>query len=118
TSLTTISTALFLSTLRPPPRSTLFPYTTLFRSQKYGEAHAEALFKASNLSGKTPLRLVSFFDSTWDFTMYAEGFSYRNPETENVEFIDINRLINQPPLDTTFVSIADYVKTYASNEQT
>src|SRR5690606_10976060 len=86
--------------------------------QKYGEAHAEALFKASNLAGKTPLRLVSFFDSTWDFTMYAEGFTYRNPETENVEFIDINRLINQPPLDTTFVSIADYVKTYASNEQT
>ncbi|PKQ45801.1 glycoside hydrolase family 20 zincin-like fold domain-containing protein [Confluentibacter flavum] len=78
--------------------------------QRYGETHAEKLFKASNLAGKTPLRLVSFFDSTWDFTMYAEGFTYRNPETENVEFIDINRFINQPPLDTTFVSIANYVK--------
>src|SRR5690606_35677688 len=35
--------------------------------QRYGEAHAEKLFKASNLAGKTPLRLVSSFDSTWDF---------------------------------------------------
>src|SRR5207253_7957877 len=28
-----ILTYLFLLTLRPPPRSTLFPYTTLFRSR-------------------------------------------------------------------------------------
>src|SRR5699024_6620071 len=28
------STSLFLLLLRPPPRSTLFPYTTLFRSKK------------------------------------------------------------------------------------
>src|SRR5690606_2633683 len=84
--------------------------------QKYGKAHAEALFKASNLAGKTPLRLVSFFDSTWDFTMYAEGFTYRNPETENVDFIHINRFIKQPPQDTTFVSIANYVKSVSNNE--
>src|SRR5436305_12834195 len=29
---TTTSGLFFLSTFRPPPRSTLFPYTTLFRS--------------------------------------------------------------------------------------
>ena len=84
--------------------------------EKYGEAYAENLFKASNLAGKTPLRLVSFFDSTWDFTLYAEGFSYRNPDTENVEFIDIDRFINQPPQDSTFVSITKYVKSIANKE--
>ncbi|ULC60495.1 hypothetical protein MBM09_05770 [Flaviramulus sp. BrNp1-15] len=78
--------------------------------EKYGELYAEKLFKASNLAGKTPLRLLSFFDSTWDFTMYAEGFTYRNPNTENVEFIDIKTFIEQPPQDTTFVSIKNYVK--------
>src|SRR5438034_8047439 len=33
----------FLSSLRPPPRSTLFPYTTLFRSlsTRRPEAHAD-----------------------------------------------------------------------------
>src|SRR5207247_9699551 len=29
---------LFFLTLRPPPRSTLFPYTTLFRSPRHGIA--------------------------------------------------------------------------------
>src|SRR5437868_9610007 len=29
----------FFLMLRPPPRSTLFPYTTLFRSVKGGESH-------------------------------------------------------------------------------
>src|SRR5438093_3454600 len=30
---------IFLSMLRPPPRSTLFPYTTLFRSSGYSSGH-------------------------------------------------------------------------------
>src|SRR5205807_10058011 len=30
---------LFFSLTRPPPRSTLFPYTTLFRSRRVREAH-------------------------------------------------------------------------------
>src|SRR5207253_10221460 len=34
---------LFLLTLHPPPRSTLFPYTTLFRSQVLLELYAAAL---------------------------------------------------------------------------
>src|SRR5206468_12853275 len=34
-SLSTLSSFFFLM-LRPPPRSTLFPYTTLFRSDKLG----------------------------------------------------------------------------------
>src|SRR5690242_21164961 len=29
---------IFFLMIRPPPRSTLFPYTTLFRSRKYAEA--------------------------------------------------------------------------------
>src|SRR5438132_10072442 len=44
--------------IRPPPRSTLFPYTTLFRSQvafnlldRYGEASAERLADARSRIG-------------------------------------------------------------------
>src|SRR6266705_4205177 len=33
TTLTSIHELLFFSIIRPPPRSTLFPYTTLFRSR-------------------------------------------------------------------------------------
>src|SRR5690348_17558521 len=46
--------------LRPPPRSTLFPYTTLFRSST-GSKRPEALFGAAALEqiegGGLPVRL-------------------------------------------------------------
>src|SRR2546422_3967044 len=33
--------------IRRPPRSTLFPYTTLFRSRKYVQDHGDALYRRS-----------------------------------------------------------------------
>ena len=37
-----------------------------------------------------------------------------NPEDKRVEYISVDRQINQPPLDTDYVSIAEYVKTISS----
>src|SRR5438552_10768671 len=42
--------------LRPPPRSTLFPYTTLFRSD-YSEIAAR--LSAGGLNGRTPCLVVA-----------------------------------------------------------
>src|SRR5205814_9982098 len=39
-SLCSILSSLFFFLIRPPPRSTLFPYTTLFRSQALGRVVA------------------------------------------------------------------------------
>src|SRR5688572_32656650 len=38
----------FFSMLPRPPRSTLFPYTTLFRSSKVGHDLADAIFASPN----------------------------------------------------------------------
>src|SRR5258708_22096715 len=38
--------------IRRPPRSTLFPYTTLFRSRKYPSARAKALVPAFRVVGQ------------------------------------------------------------------
>src|SRR5207249_12326932 len=38
-----LSLTVFILLLRPPPRSTLFPYTTLFRSQQLGIGRAGGL---------------------------------------------------------------------------
>src|SRR5436309_12539374 len=43
----------FFLTLRPPPTSTLFPYTTLFRSAP-GSVSASAPAKGDTLAGKLP----------------------------------------------------------------
>lgn len=82
-------------------------------SRRYGN-NANKLFEASSLAGKTPLRLASFFDLGWDFTLYSEGFMALDNKTKKVEYISVDRLINQPPLDTDYVSVADYVKTIAA----
>ena len=67
------------------------------------------LFEAFALAGKTPLQLASAFDCTWDFTLYSEGFMALNPDNKRVEFISAERMINQPPLDTSFISVKDYI---------
>ncbi len=56
---------------------------SIFRNEfirRYGK-QAAVLFDAYALAGKTPLRLASSFDCTWDFTLYSEGFMALNPET-------------------------------------
>ncbi|MBN1398151.1 MAG: hypothetical protein JXA06_09005 [Bacteroidetes bacterium] len=71
---------------------------------------AGILLEASSLAGKTPLRLASSFDCGWDFTLYSEGFMALNNETSRVEYISVDRQINQPPLDTNYISVKEYVK--------
>ncbi len=76
------------------------------RYQKQGKN----LLKASELAGKTALRFASNFDLGWDFTLYSEGMMALDNQTKRVEYVSVDRLINQPPLDTDFVSIAEFVK--------
>src|SRR2546430_4436710 len=49
--------------IRRPPRSTLFPYTTLFRSTPFGEKHdvlgGSAAFFATAASYFTPVSLIA-----------------------------------------------------------
>ena len=67
------------------------------------------LLEASSLAGATALRIASDFDCGWDFTLYTEGMMALDPATKNVSYISVDRLIHQPPLDTDYISIADYV---------
>ncbi len=86
--------------------------------RRYGEK-GKNLLEASSLAGSTPLRFASDFDCGWDFTLYSEGMmalhprSKSNPNGPLVEYVSVDRLINHPPLDTAFVSVAEYVKAIA-----
>ncbi|MGZ5135151.1 MAG: hypothetical protein ACXWCG_08375, partial [Flavitalea sp.] len=66
-------------------------------------------------ASQMPLRLASFHGSTWDYTLYSEGFLA--PFTSNdglhdtvSSFISIDELIDHKVLDPTFVSIPEFVK--------
>lgn len=68
----------------------------------------DVLFKAMKYASRTPLRLASFFDSGWDFTLYSEGLMALDNTVKRVEYISINRLIQQPPLDSQYLGIKEY----------
>jgi hypothetical protein len=88
----------------------------LFKAEfirRYGQ-DAAPLFEASALAGKTPLRLASYFDFTWDFSLYSEGFMALNRQLKRVEYISVDWQIKQPPTDPNYVSVLDYVKTISS----
>jgi hypothetical protein len=90
----------------------------VFRNEfvsRYG-AQAAPLLEAFSLAGTTPLRLAASFDFTWDFSLYAEGFLALNSKNKRVEFITIDRLIDQPTLDPDYISVTDYVKGIAAGE--
>ena len=77
--------------------------------RRYGK-QGKSLLTASSLAGTTALRIASDFDCGWDFTLYTEGMMALDNATKRVEYISIDRLIKQPPLDTSYMSIADYVQ--------
>ncbi len=84
-------------------------------TRRYGHDGRD-LLEASSLAGTTPLLFASGIDCGWDFTLYAEGMMALDrgewegqPGFPRVEYVGIERLIRQAPLDTTFVGVADYV---------
>ena len=90
--------------------------------RRYGD-NGKNLLEASSLAGKTPLRFASSIDCGWDFTLYSEGFMalnprnrVSNPDGPLVEYVSVERLINQLPLDTSFVNVAQYVNSIIEGE--
>jgi hypothetical protein len=76
---------------------------------RYGK-QGNHLLAASALAGSTALRIASYFDCGWDFTLYSEGMMALDTATKNVSYISVDRLIHQPPLDTDYISVFDYVR--------
>jgi len=70
--------------------------------RRYGAANGENLFRAWECAGIMPLRFAAFARSTWDYTLYAEGFKKQN-------FVSLDNLIAEDPFDPDFMGIQEYV---------
>ena len=75
-------------------------------TRRYG-ARGGNLLRAYELASKTPLRLASLFNSTWDHTLYGEGMMWL--AGREMAYISADSLTEQPVLDPAYVSVADYV---------
>ncbi len=76
--------------------------------RRYG-AQGDNLLRAYALASSTQLRLASLYSSTWDFTLYGEGFLAL--QGDYTRYISVDRLISQPTMAAEYVSVGDYVKT-------
>ncbi|MFY0652428.1 MAG: hypothetical protein JXQ96_10360 [Cyclobacteriaceae bacterium] len=73
-------------------------------ADKFGLDNGDDLLEAWKLASKNPNRMASFFGSTWDGTVYSEGF-----KTNGGKFIDIDKFISRNVLDSSYVNIKDFV---------
>ncbi|NND07638.1 MAG: hypothetical protein HKN87_14780 [Saprospiraceae bacterium] len=73
-------------------------------AKKFDLPDGTDLLEAWKLASKNPNRLASFFGSTWDGTLYSEGFT-----TNHGTFIDIDKFISRNVLDSSYVNISDFV---------
>ncbi|MGK7396987.1 MAG: glycoside hydrolase family 20 zincin-like fold domain-containing protein, partial [Candidatus Cyclobacteriaceae bacterium M3_2C_046] len=65
-------------------------------AQKYPDQPAADLFEAWKQVSQTPLRIASFWNGTWDFTLYSEGFMAR--QGSGTSLISLENLIDVDPL--------------------
>ena len=74
-------------------------------AKKFNLPQGEDLLKAWKLASMNANRLASFFQGTWDATLYTEGFT-----KVGGKFIDLDDFITHPVLDSSYVNIQDFVK--------
>jgi hypothetical protein len=85
-------------------RQTEDSYFAKTLADKFDLDNGSDLLEAWKLASKNPNRLASFFGSTWDATVYSEGF-----KTNGGKFIDIETFISRNVLDSSYVNIEDFV---------
>lgn len=86
--------------------------------RRYPTIDAQAFLKAYSLASKVPLNIATFYKSTWDFTLYSEGFlAPWQPDVEDGRspFISLQELMDHETLDKRYLNIADYVTKIQEN---
>lgn len=89
--------------------------------RRYGIGVGKKLFQALQFGSMMPLRLASFYQGTWDFTLYCEGFLngkqlYRNYKEAGEAFIRIDEMITHPTLDSRYLNIDEFVNRSINKE--
>jgi hypothetical protein len=65
------------------------------------------LFSAQEKASRVPLVIASYWNATWDFTLYSEGFlTLVNNE---VKLIPLAEMAAKNPMDPTYLSIPDFL---------
>lgn len=80
-------------------------------NKKLGIAQGRDVLNLYQYASRMPLTLASFFKSTWDYTLYSEGFlapvirTQYGVDDHESPFISITELMHHQTLDTSYLSI-------------
>ncbi len=69
--------------------------------------HGKKLFSAQQTISKVPLIFASYWNATWDFTLYSEGMLTLHNDRMTV--FPIEELCNKTPMDPQYMSIGEFV---------
>jgi hypothetical protein len=79
--------------------------------KRYSGVDGMKILEAFSLASRVPLYLATFYKSTWDFTLYSEGFLSPRAigfDDQKSPFISIEELMKHEVLDRQYLSIDEY----------
>ena len=85
--------------------------------------HGHQILKAYEYASKMPLMLASFFKSTWDYTLYSEGFmapvirAEYGLDDQQSPFISLEELMDHQTLDTSYLSVSEFTQLKINNTE-
>lgn len=77
--------------------------------------NGNALFKAQSLVGRIPLIVGSYWNATWDYSLYSEGMISIMGEQDTTALISIRQIAEKIPMDTVLMSVKEYVNIIEDN---
>ena len=66
------------------------------------------LFQAQRDASKVPLIIASYWNATWDFTLYSEGF-ISLMGNDSMRLLSLEQFCEKQPLDPDYLSIKEYL---------
>jgi hypothetical protein len=71
--------------------------------------HGKQLSNAQAMVSKVPLIVASFWNATWDFTLYSEGMLCMLPKSNKVGLIPLAEMGGKIPMDPGFMGIKEFL---------
>jgi hypothetical protein len=77
----------------------------------------EKLFKAQSQVSRIPLMIASYWNATWDYTLYSEGFISRMGNKGKMKLLSLEQMCRKHPMNPDYLSIKEFLSNTAMNSE-
>jgi hypothetical protein len=75
----------------------------------------EKLFKAQSQVSRIPLMIASYWNATWDYTLYSEGFLSSMGNRGKMKLLSLEQMCNKRPMNPSYLSIREFLSNNSMN---